>query len=67
MALATRLFRDIGSVSCTSLLTMSLGDKPPKGIVNPQVFDKPEFKAKWARILGNGGRAGPSAKRARHK
>ena len=42
------LFRDIGRAACQGMLDLSLG-KVPRGLVNPQVFDRPGFREKWAR------------------
>ena len=45
------LFRDIGSTACDALVAMSMGQRPCKGVINPAVFDKPSFQAKWQRVL----------------
>jgi len=45
------LFRDIGRVICTAVVDLSLGRRPT-GIVNPQVFERPTFRAKWQRLSG---------------
>lgn len=49
IAWTDELFRDIGRAACTALLDLSLGRKP-RGVVNPEVFDRPGFRAKWARF-----------------
>ena len=49
IAWTDELFRDIGRSVCQGMLDLSLG-KPPRGVVNPQVFDRPGFQEKWARI-----------------
>jgi phosphoglycerate dehydrogenase-like enzyme len=43
------MFRDIGRMACQGLIDLSLGRKP-RGVVNPEVFDRPSFQAKWARL-----------------
>jgi phosphoglycerate dehydrogenase-like enzyme len=43
------LFRDIGRVICSAVVDLSLG-KRPGGVVNPQVFERPGFRAKWQRL-----------------
>ncbi|MFH1924016.1 MAG: NAD(P)-dependent oxidoreductase [Planctomycetota bacterium] len=43
------LFRDIGRAVCRGMLDLSLG-KRPNGVVNPEVFDRPGFQSKWARL-----------------
>jgi phosphoglycerate dehydrogenase-like enzyme len=49
IAWTNELFRDIGRSVCQGMLDLSLG-KAPRGVVNPQVFDRPGFQEKWARI-----------------
>jgi phosphoglycerate dehydrogenase-like enzyme len=49
IAWTDELFRDIGRAVCQGMLDLSLG-KRPRGVVNPQVFDRPGFQEKWARI-----------------
>jgi phosphoglycerate dehydrogenase-like enzyme len=41
------LFRDIGRAACGALLDLSLGRRP-RGVLNPEVLDRPGFRAKWA-------------------
>jgi phosphoglycerate dehydrogenase-like enzyme len=43
------LFRDIGRAACQGMVDLSLGNVP-RGVVNPQVFDRPGFQEKWARM-----------------
>jgi phosphoglycerate dehydrogenase-like enzyme len=43
------LFRDIGQSVCRGMLDIAHG-KQPRGVVNPQVFAKPGFQEKWARL-----------------
>jgi phosphoglycerate dehydrogenase-like enzyme len=42
------MFRDIGRAVCRAMLDLSLGRRPA-GVLNPEVFDRPGFRAKWAR------------------
>lgn len=49
IAWTNELFRDIGRAACQGMVDLSLGRRP-RGVVNPQVFDKPSFQAKWARL-----------------
>jgi phosphoglycerate dehydrogenase-like enzyme len=48
VAWTEELFRDIGRSVCQGMLDLSLG-KVPRGVVNPEVLDRPGFVAKWAR------------------
>jgi len=41
-------FREIGRAACQVMVDLSLGVKP-RGVLNPELFDRPEFQAKWAR------------------
>lgn len=49
IAWTDELFRDIGRSACRGMLDLSLG-KVPRGVVNPQVLDRPGFQEKWARL-----------------
>jgi len=49
IAWTDELFRDIGRAACQVMMDLSLGTKP-RGAVNPEVFDRPGFKAKWKRL-----------------
>jgi phosphoglycerate dehydrogenase-like enzyme len=49
IAWTDELFRDIGRAVCQGMLDLSLGKKP-RGVVNPQVFDRPGFAQKLARF-----------------
>jgi phosphoglycerate dehydrogenase-like enzyme len=53
IAWTAELFRDIGRVICGAVVDLSLG-KRPGGCVNPQVFERPTFRAKWDRLTCNG-------------
>ena len=43
------LFRDIGRTACQGMLDLAHGRRP-KGVVNPEVFDRPGFLSKWKRL-----------------
>ncbi len=43
------LFRDIGRAVCGGMVDLSHGRRP-RGVVNPDVFERPEFQEKWARL-----------------
>ena len=43
------LFRDIGRTALGSVVELARGRKPVRGIVNPEVFARPGFQAKWRR------------------
>lgn len=51
IAWTDELFRDIGRTACQAMIDLSLGKKP-RGVVNPAVFEKPSFRAKWQRLTG---------------
>ncbi|MDB5341237.1 MAG: Hydroxypyruvate reductase, partial [Planctomycetaceae bacterium] len=51
IAWTDELFRDIGRAACQGLLDLAAGKKP-RGVVNPEVFDRPSFQTKWQRIIG---------------
>lgn len=50
IAWTDELFRDIGRTASQGILDLVQGKKP-RGVVNPQVFEQPGFKAKWARFV----------------
>jgi len=52
IAWTDELFRDIGRAACQVMVDLSLGHKP-RGVLNPELFARPSFKAKWARIQKN--------------
>jgi phosphoglycerate dehydrogenase-like enzyme len=43
------MFRDIGHTACQSMLDLSLG-RAPHGVLNPVLFQRESFRAKWARL-----------------
>jgi phosphoglycerate dehydrogenase-like enzyme len=49
IAWSNELFRDIGRTACQSLADLAQGRRP-HGVVNPEVFDRPGFQAKWRRL-----------------
>ncbi len=48
IAWTDELFRDIGRSACQVMVDLSQGRRPA-GVLNPEVFDSPEFQAKWRR------------------
>src|SRR5260221_10602110 len=53
IAWTDELFRAIGRAVCNGMLDLAQG-KRPNGTINPEVFDRPGFQAKWQRITGFG-------------
>jgi phosphoglycerate dehydrogenase-like enzyme len=51
IAWTNELFRDIGRADCQGMIDLSRG-KQPRGVVNPEVFQKKSFQEKWSRICG---------------
>jgi phosphoglycerate dehydrogenase-like enzyme/2-keto-3-deoxy-L-rhamnonate aldolase RhmA len=51
IAWTDELFRDIGRTVCRGMLDVASG-RVPKGVVNPEVLDRPGFQTKWKRICG---------------
>lgn len=49
IAWTDELFRDIGRAACQGMLDLSHGRRP-RGVVNPEVFERPGFQAKWERL-----------------
>lgn len=49
IAWTDELFRDIGQSACRGMLDLAHGNRP-RGVVNPQVLDRPGFQEKWARL-----------------
>ena len=54
IAWTRELFRDIGRSVCQGMIDLSLGQRP-RGVVNPEVFERAGFRQKWARITGAAG------------
>jgi phosphoglycerate dehydrogenase-like enzyme len=53
IAWTDELFCDIGRAACQGMLDLALGRRP-RGVVNPQVFDRPGFRRKWERLRLDG-------------
>ena len=51
IAWTDELFRDIGRTACQGMIDLASGNRP-RGIVNPEVLDRPGFLAKWKRLTG---------------
>jgi phosphoglycerate dehydrogenase-like enzyme len=49
IAWTDELFRDIGRTICQGLRDLSEGRRP-RGVVNPEVFDRASFHEKWKRL-----------------
>jgi phosphoglycerate dehydrogenase-like enzyme len=50
IAWTDELFRDIGRAVCQGMVDLSQGRRP-RGVVNPQVLERPGFVEKWNRLL----------------
>jgi phosphoglycerate dehydrogenase-like enzyme len=50
IAWTNELFRDIGRAVCQGIVDMAHGQRPQKGVLNPEVFEKPTFQEKWRRL-----------------
>lgn len=51
IAWTNEMFRDIGRTACQGMIDLSL-KRRPRGIVNPEVLDRPGFQRKWERLCG---------------
>ena len=49
IAWTDELFRDIGRAACQGMIDLAAGRRP-SGVVNPEVFERPGFVAKWRRL-----------------
>ena len=49
IAWTNELFRDIGRAACQGMIDLAEG-KRPKGVVNPEIFEKVSFQKKWDRL-----------------
>ncbi|HKB03817.1 MAG TPA: aldolase/citrate lyase family protein [Gemmataceae bacterium] len=49
IAWTDELFRDIGRTVCRDMIDLTEG-RVPRGVVNPEVLDRPTFQAKWQRL-----------------
>ncbi len=50
IAWTDELFRDIGRAVCQGMVDLTQGRRP-KGVINPEVFARPEFQEKWKRLI----------------
>jgi phosphoglycerate dehydrogenase-like enzyme len=50
IAWTDELFRDIGRTVCQGMVDLAHGRKPQKGILNPEVLERPGFQEKWRRV-----------------
>jgi phosphoglycerate dehydrogenase-like enzyme len=48
IAWTNEMFRDIGRAACQGMVDLSLR-RLPRGIVNPEVLERPGFQLKWKR------------------
>jgi phosphoglycerate dehydrogenase-like enzyme len=51
IAWTNEMFRDIGRAACQGMVDLS-HKRTPRGIVNPEVLERPGFQRKWARLCG---------------
>jgi phosphoglycerate dehydrogenase-like enzyme len=49
IAWTDELFRDIGRAACQGMIDLASGERP-RGIVNPDVLERPGFVEKWKRL-----------------
>ncbi len=49
IAWTDELFRDIGRSASQVMVDLSMG-KQPRGVINPEVFERPVFQEKWKRL-----------------
>ncbi|MBI3853551.1 MAG: hydroxyacid dehydrogenase [Verrucomicrobia bacterium] len=49
IAWTDEMFRDIGRAACQVMVDLSLGARP-HGVLNPEVFERAGFQARWARF-----------------
>jgi phosphoglycerate dehydrogenase-like enzyme len=49
IAWTDEIFRDIGRAVCQGMVDLAHGRRP-RGVINPEVFDRPGFQAKWQRL-----------------
>ena len=49
IAWTDEIFRDIGRAVCQGMVDLSQG-RQPSGVINPEVFDRPDFQTKWQRL-----------------
>jgi phosphoglycerate dehydrogenase-like enzyme len=51
IAWTNEMFRDMGRAACQGMIDLSQRRRP-RGIVNPEVLERPDFLRKWERICG---------------
>jgi len=49
VGLTHEIYRDIGKAVSQGMVDMALG-RQPRSVINPDVFDRPSFERKWARL-----------------
>ena len=49
IAWTDEIFRDIGRAVCQGMVDLSRGRRP-RDVINPEVFDRSGFQAKWQRL-----------------
>jgi phosphoglycerate dehydrogenase-like enzyme len=49
VGLTHEIYRDIGQAVCQGMVDLALGRRP-RSVINPEVFDRPGFESKWARL-----------------
>ena len=52
IAWTNEMFRDIGQTACQALLDLSLGKRPKRGVLNPELFERESFREKWRMNCG---------------
>ncbi len=50
IAWTDELFREIGRTVCQGIVDLAFGRRPKKGVLNPEVFERPGFLEKWQRL-----------------
>jgi phosphoglycerate dehydrogenase-like enzyme len=50
IAWTDELFRDIGRTVCQGMVGLAFGSQPKKGVLNPEVLERPGFQEKWQRL-----------------
>lgn len=49
IAWTDELFRDIGRCACQAIIDL-VHQRQPRGLINPEVLERPAFQAKWSRL-----------------
>jgi phosphoglycerate dehydrogenase-like enzyme len=49
IAWTDEMFRDMGRAACQAMVDWARGRRP-RGVINPQVLERPGFQRKWARV-----------------